>query len=1174
MKELFKKTGALLRQTWMWTLLLVLCLALFVWLLGPVLAVDERKFWESASSRLLTISALFLSWGLAMVYVGWRAGVAEKAVEGSEIGQARSLTDDRQDEEQAELRSRFSDALKTLKTSSLYRGRRENGRADLPWYLLIGPEGSGKTTLLECSGLDIPLNKLERTLSRNPQATRHCDWYFANSGVLLDTPGRYLTQPGQDVDRNAWTALLGLLRKHRRHRPLNGVLVTLPVDLLLNGSELALETVARQVRARLQEVHQKLHVEVPVYLVLSKADSLPGCSEFFDTLTADESDQVLGTSFRKGQNGTDAGVLRDEFGALLLGLNSQVITRIHQERDPSRRGLILDFPCQLSSIGEQLCLFVELAFTGTRYQPASQLRGFYLTCATPTAQQDAAHGAGLAPPPGIPSGQVATLRNSRARFVHHLLSRVIFPEADLAGLDIREQQRIHWAQRTLYVGAIAALALFGMLWVGSFSFNFERLDRVGELARAWAEQRSAPKPQDALLAMLETLDTGYAATQVFADKGQVGYQARGGLYQGEAVNRVIAQAYERELESQLLPQVAAMLEGQMVAHLDSREGLLKRLRAYLMLGMKDRRDAAWLKDEVAADWSALYPDDAAVQNRLNGHFERLLKLPFVHLLNDQRVAQARQVLRSESLATVVYRMLREQAASLPAYSFDQHLGPQAAMFVGTDAVIQGFYTRQGYEQYFSLQGARVVADILRDNWVLGEGSGLSDMDMRRLMVELEQLYFRDYADQWGEAISAVELADPYDFVDSAQQLAGLTSAHSPVVNLLREVREHTRFTPLAETLTAAVDANAQPKDKDGAAGKTVAVVSKTTDAPRAAIPDTARKSLQNRFDPLHRLLDDKDGPAADLLPVLGMLNELQMQMASLGQAGSPEQAAFEMAKSRMGGQRDALGSLRSASSRLPRPVGTWFNALAEDAWRLVLNDAYRHINQRYQSEVYGFYAKAISKRYPFKADSVSDVALGDFREFFKVQGLADRFFDSFMRPFVSGEAGTLRLRSIDGQSLPVSRVYLEQMAAVRVIRQGFFADDPAEPQVQFKLEPHTLDSSVSRSEFKLGDKTLEYRHGPIVAVSFKWPTDADAGRTSLVLDRMVGRPLGIEESSGPWSLFRLLDSMEREELSGRDVLVLKADVGGLRASYVLTSQRSPNPFDLSALRRLRMPAQL
>ena len=35
--------------------------------------------------------------------------------------------------------------MKTLKTSSLYRGRSERWRSDLPWYLLIGPQGSGKT---------------------------------------------------------------------------------------------------------------------------------------------------------------------------------------------------------------------------------------------------------------------------------------------------------------------------------------------------------------------------------------------------------------------------------------------------------------------------------------------------------------------------------------------------------------------------------------------------------------------------------------------------------------------------------------------------------------------------------------------------------------------------------------------------------------------------------------------------------------------------------------------------------------------------------------------------------------------------------------------------------------------------------------------------------------------
>ncbi|SDU91440.1 type VI secretion system membrane subunit TssM [Pseudomonas mucidolens] len=1175
MKKFFKKVGTFLRKTWVWTLLLVLFVALLVWFVGPLLAVDDYKFWEGSTSRLLTISALFLIWGLTMVFVSWRAGVRKKAVEESEDGQDRIRRDEQIDEEQKELKARFKDALKTLKTSSLYRGRSERWRSDLPWYLLIGPQGSGKTSLLDFSGLEFPINKIDRKLTRDTLGTRHCDWYFADHGVLIDTAGRYLTQPDADVDGSAWSTLLGLLRKRRRNRPLNGVLVTIPVETLLGDSEQALEALARQVRTRLQDVHQKLHVDVPVYLVLSKADRLLGFDEFFDQLTREESDQVLGTTFRKDQSGTDVTVLRTEFEALLHRLNSQVIMRMHQERDTQRRGRILDFPHQLGQIGERLCLFVDMAFTGNRYQRVSQLRGFYLTSAPHLTTEMDATTASIGANLGMKAGVLPTLRSGRSRFIHHLLSRVIFPEADLAGADKRERNRIHWGQRALYVGALAALALFGMLWAGGFSANYERLENLRNLAQTWTQQRSALTTSDDSMAVLKPLDTSFSATQVFPKKGDVGYHERGGLYQGEDVDPVVKNTYERELEGLLLPRIATLLEGQIRANMKDRERLLNSLRAYLMLNMKDRRDGPWLKDWVATEWSQRYTGNTTVQNGLNSHFERLLKQPFIYPLNDQLVAQARQVLRSESLANVVYRMLREQARNLPEYRFSQHLGPQGSLFVGTDYVIPGFYTQQGYQQYFSVKGSMLVTDILSDNWVLGESSGISGMDLRRLMVELEQLYFRDYANYWGEAVGRIALPAINDFSDGAEQLAGLTSANSPILQLLVEVRENTRFPMVADTADDAADTAAKLADKGGKLGKlAVAAAGKASDALVKKLPDTAKKSLQSRFESLHRLLDDNNGPTADLTPALTALNDLQMQMASLARASSPEQAAFEMAKTRMGGQRDALSNLRNASDRLPRPVSVWFNVLAEDTWRLVLSDSYRYLNQRYQSELYSFYGKAINKRYPFSAHSTSDVAISDFREFFKAQGINDRFFETYMRPFVSGDPGNYRMRSVDGHSLPISKVYLDQMAAAFVIRQSFFADNPAEPQVQFKLEPYTLDPVVSRSAFKFGDKTIEYRHGPIVPMSFKWPTDAEDGRTSLVLDKMVGRPLGIEKNTGPWSLFRLFDLMQTEYLTGRDVLVLKADVGGLRANYLLTSQRTPNPFDMGVLRTFRMPVQL
>ena len=77
-----------------------------------------------------------------------------------------------------------------------------------------------------------------------------------------------------------------------------------------------------------------------------------------------------------------------------------------------------------------------------------------------------------------------------------------------------------------------------------------------------------------------------------------------------------------------------------------------------------------------------------------------------------------------------------------------------------------------------------------------------------------------------------------------------------------------------------------------------------------------------------------------------------------------------------------------------------------------------------------------------------------------------------------------------------------------------------------------------------------------------------------MVEDLGGRRMGMEQSSGTWSLFRLLDQMEVDHHSERDVLLLKASLSGLRANYLLHSQRSPNPFDVSVLRSFELPARL
>src|SRR5690606_26345210 len=371
-----------------------------------------------------------------------------------------------------------------------------------------------------------------------------------------------------------------------------------------------------------------------------------------------------------------------------------------------------------------------------------------------------------------------------------------------------------------------------------------------------------------------------------------------GLYQGEKVTATLDQAYYRDLETLLLPRVGQQLERQIRHSMNNRERLLDNLRAYLMLNLANRRDTDWLQDWLAADWSRLYPGNDRVQDGLNAHFQRLLDRSFTpYRLNGRLVAEARLQLRSESLASILYRSLGEQAQSLPEYRLVYHLGPNASLITGSNYSIPGFYTRKGYQKMFADRGASRVGNILKDNWVLGESDKLSSNDMDRLQAEMEQLYVQDYANYWSEALSLLKSEPLVNAGQAAQHLAGLTTASSPILRLLTEVHENTRF-------------SAEPPAADGLAD--------TDLLPAIELAtNNARQLLERRFEPLHRLLDEQGAAGAELAGAMQSLNALQQQLSSLAHASSPQQAAFEMAKVRMTGRQDAINQVRAHADLLP-----------------------------------------------------------------------------------------------------------------------------------------------------------------------------------------------------------------------------------------------------------------
>jgi type VI secretion system protein ImpL len=100
----------------------------------------------------------------------------------------------------------------------------------LPWYLVLGSSESGKSTFIQQSGLYFqrPEHLGEEVLNYINEYPDF-DWWFTQQAILVDAMSQ-----DQEEDVTRWKKFIKLLKRERRNRPFNGVVITMSLsDLLL-----------------------------------------------------------------------------------------------------------------------------------------------------------------------------------------------------------------------------------------------------------------------------------------------------------------------------------------------------------------------------------------------------------------------------------------------------------------------------------------------------------------------------------------------------------------------------------------------------------------------------------------------------------------------------------------------------------------------------------------------------------------------------------------------------------------------------------------------------------------------------------------------------------------------------------------------------------------------------
>ncbi|MCF5632229.1 type VI secretion system membrane subunit TssM, partial [Pseudomonas syringae] len=665
---------------WLVPLLGLIALGLIIWFVGPLLEIliPEGRRW----ALIILLFAIWIGYRVFRIVQARRQAAAvmqslaaETAPDPASVATAEEL---------ATLRQRMDEALTLLKKARLGGDQRRN-LYELPWYVIIGPPGSGKTTALVNSGLHFPLAaQLGAGAVRGVGGTRNCDWWFTDQAVLLDTAGRYTTQDSHaQVDKAAWLGFLDLLKTQRARRPIDGAFIAISLSDLLLGSDAERADHAAAIRLRIQELHTRLGVRFPIYLMLTKLDLVPGFMEFFDALSKEERAQVWGMTFALDDGKSAEGPLQDfqkEFSALEQRLNERLVERLQQERDPARRDLIYGFPQQFAALRQTLQSFLDGVFKPNAFEERALLRGVYFTSGTQEGSPIDRLIGSMAQSMNLDRQQLARQTGTgRSYFIERLFTAVAFAEQGLMGVDPKVERRRKWIARAVLAATVALMLLVGTLWLISYNANQHYIEQVDQKVAPLGQtvQNLSPAQRD-VLAVLPLLN----AVRHLASEPPDWAQGLG-LYQGDMLEAESSSVYRKLLIAVFAPRLVTRLEEQLHSG-GSSDFLYEGLKAYLMLADTEHYDPDFIKAWIALDWDSSLPRDLPPEQRLalGEHLQELVERHPPKARLDQRlIDDLRRQLQQLPVAQRVYDRVKRQKLpdGVPDFRLSEAGGRDAAL---------------------------------------------------------------------------------------------------------------------------------------------------------------------------------------------------------------------------------------------------------------------------------------------------------------------------------------------------------------------------------------------------------------------------------------------------------------------------------------------------------------
>lgn len=1107
-------------------------------------------------------------------------------------------------------------SLALLRTN--LKGR--NALYELPWYLVLGQENTGKTSFINRSSQSFSLsNEIKAGVRRSfadPDLAYDIDWWMGDEAVLIDPPGELVSQadvapvPETDVDaspdanapvqpaattpepaRSAarvslppgaharlWAGLVDWLGRNRSRRPLNGVVLMVDLVTLLNQKASDRKALAILLRTRLAELSRHLGTRPPLYVVLSKFDLLNGFEPFFARLPRAVREDIFGFTFTLDSvHDYDAWLeeLAERYDGFIQRLNEQIFDAMGDAATMEAREALFSLVRQLAGMRPVLLGFLEEVLGSDRYITPALPRGVYFSSVYQQGLLCDAFVNAASQSYGLTKPTAHAKPNGRSvvYFAQQVFQRIIYPEAGLAGDNLKVMAD---KRRTLMVGfGVAALGclLMGGGWYHYHDVNRQMAMSVLEKSREFSAHKIDSGSDPTGRNLLQPLDQIRSAVAVVGDYRKAWpVVSELGLYQGRKIGPKVDEAYLQLLSRRFLPELANGVMNAINGAPSGSNQQLAALRVYRMIEDRQNRRPPIVEDWMTQQWQAAFPGQGSVQNGLMRHLDYAMKYADAELPRNQaRIAEVQQRLRQIPMPQRVYMTMREQAGKIlhspldlrnevgPAFDIVYKDPTATAGQDGASTRIDPLLTAAGYHGYFAAHGKDYTDLAMIDRWTLGERQRIdySEADKQVLAERVRALYSSDYIDTWQRGLNQLEVVDFNDLSQAVTVLGNVISPAAPLRRLVETVRDNTVLSPPSPGVAAA----GQPRD-------TVEPVAANA-ITGANVPQVA--AIARPFAPLADLLVAKGDKPSYLDESMAAISRVHDTLKTVHDSPEPGKAALAVVLDRFALKgADPIGNLQRVAVGLPEPLNRQVKKLADESSQVLLIEALKELERRWETDVYRYYQERLAGRYPFNPNSRIDASLEDFTALFGPQGRLAQFKEQYLKLFFDDNLEALYSERRGGYLVRMD--VLAQLEAADRIRDAFFNSRGA-LGVQFSIQPLGLTSSRRSSVLSVEGQLISYSHGASNSVGLIWPNNlGDSTESRITLVSAAGTSSGLAYR-GSWSMFRLLSQARLDSATANSVdLSFSANDGAMR--YRITAEKANNPFTQASFDGFALPDTL